>query len=152
MIIRMEALDTLFFRDGKPFSRGDESWASDMFPPNPPVFYGALRSAYFARNPGELSKANQPGDPTGGLQIKGLYLQVEDQVCLPLPLDCVGPKGDRDKKAFPLKLAKAPVVSSHPAPLLLESPVTGDVKVVEGGLLDYSSMNEYLNLVRSEFF
>lgn len=37
--------DTLFFRDGRPFERGVESFARSIFPPLPSVFYGALRTA-----------------------------------------------------------------------------------------------------------
>ena len=32
MIIEMNPLDTLFFRDGKPFSMGDETWADAIRP------------------------------------------------------------------------------------------------------------------------
>lgn len=44
MKLQINALDTLFFRDGKPFSLGDETWADGIFPPNPSVLYGALRT------------------------------------------------------------------------------------------------------------
>lgn len=43
----MEAFDTLFFRDGKPFSMGDDVWANGVFPPYPSTLYGALRASYF---------------------------------------------------------------------------------------------------------
>ncbi|MCG8331774.1 MAG: type III-B CRISPR module-associated protein Cmr3 [Chitinophagales bacterium] len=49
MIIRIKALDTLFFRDGKPFNMADESWATGIFPPPPSVLYGALRSAFLSQ-------------------------------------------------------------------------------------------------------
>ena len=48
MIIQIDPLDTLFFRNGKPFTMGEETWADAVFPPYPSVVYGALRSAYFS--------------------------------------------------------------------------------------------------------
>ena len=45
MTIQLDALDTLFFKDGKPFSLGEETWADGIFPPPPSVVYGATRTA-----------------------------------------------------------------------------------------------------------
>ena len=47
MILELQPLDTLFFRDGKPFNKGEENWADAIFPPFPATIYGALRTAYF---------------------------------------------------------------------------------------------------------
>lgn len=44
MIINIEPVDTLFFRDSKPFGRGSEHFAKSMFPPSPQTLYGALRT------------------------------------------------------------------------------------------------------------
>lgn len=88
--IRLSALDTLFFRDGKPFSVGEESWAEGVFPPFPSVLYGALRTAYFAANNHEFKKAGQKeDDPTLGLEIKNVYLKSEVNSLFSMPLDCV---------------------------------------------------------------
>lgn len=93
MIIEIEPLDTLFFRDGKPFSMGEEVWADGIFPPSPSVIYGALRSAYFANNINELDKANDEScDPTKDLKITGIYYRFEYANYLPLPLDLVQKK------------------------------------------------------------
>jgi len=151
MIIRLKALDTLFFRDGRPFSMGEGSWAAGSFPPVPSVFYGALRTAYFARRPGDINKANRPGDPTAALQIKGIYLELGDQVCLPLPADCAGLK-EECGKALLLRPAKAPEASSCPVPLVLEPPAGAEVKAVEGGVLDSLSLAGYLSLREEEFY
>lgn len=92
--ISLSALDTLFFRDGKPFSIGDESWAEGVFPPFPTVLYGALRTAYFASNNHEFEKAGQEkDDPTLGLKIKNVYLKSEVNSLFPIPLDCVKEEG-----------------------------------------------------------
>ena len=50
LTLQIEPLDTLFFRDGKPFSMGDDSWADGIFPPAPSVIYGAIRSWILANN------------------------------------------------------------------------------------------------------
>jgi CRISPR-associated protein Cmr3 len=42
--------DVLIFRDGRPFSAGDDHRATGYFPPAPTAFYGALRAAAFAGN------------------------------------------------------------------------------------------------------
>jgi len=89
VIIEIEPLDTLFFKNGKPFSIGEETWADGVFPPSPSVIYGALRTAYFSQNPGEIEKANQDDDPTKDLKIKGLYNKFENKIYLPLPSDIV---------------------------------------------------------------
>ena len=76
MILQIEAIDTLFFRDGKPFEMGDENWANGIFPPLPSAFYGAIRTAYFSQNPQKLKDWNDKKieDPTRNLKIKGIYL------------------------------------------------------------------------------
>ncbi len=76
MILQIEAIDTLFFRDGKPFEMGDENWANGIFPPLPSAFYGAIRTAYFSQNPQKLQDWNDEKieDPTRNLKIKGIYL------------------------------------------------------------------------------
>ena len=45
MIIEISALDTLFFRDGKPFSMGENHWTNSIFPPNMSTVYGADRKS-----------------------------------------------------------------------------------------------------------
>jgi len=47
-ILRINPFDTFFFRDGKPFTMGDDSWADGIFPPSPSVIYGALRTAWIS--------------------------------------------------------------------------------------------------------
>jgi len=46
-------MDTLFFRDGRPFEVGGE--ANLQIPPSPSTFYGALRSALIVSQPGGVS-------------------------------------------------------------------------------------------------
>lgn len=45
----VEPADVLLFRDGRPFSAGEDHRATGTFPPSPSVVYGALRSALLAQ-------------------------------------------------------------------------------------------------------
>jgi len=154
MLIKVDALDTLFFRDGKPFTMGQETWADGVFPPYPSVVYGALRSAYFAEHIEELGKANQTDDPTAGLVIKGLFLEIENDLCLPLPLDCVEEKNKKkdDEEAFQLTLKKNTMVSSTPTTYILQEDRNTEVENVNEGYFDYRAFRSYLNAAMKEFY
>ena len=97
MIIEIEALDTLFFRDGKPFSKGDDVWATGMFPPLPSVLYGVLRSAYLGQNDVSLDNIKRE---TEKLRIKNIWYEIKGSneqgetnfKYLPLPLDLIQKK------------------------------------------------------------
>jgi len=92
MFVEIEAMDTLFFRDGKPFSMGEETWADGIFPPYPSTIYGALRACYFANNIEELKKANEDNDPTNQLKIKNVVFKDSGDFLFPIPLDLVKEK------------------------------------------------------------
>jgi len=97
--IQLDPLDTLFFKDGKPFSMGEETWADGIFPPPPSVLYGVLRTQYLSENP-ELSIENIK-EKTTDLDILKIYyrfLSEEEKrrrgrsssnCYLPLPADLV---------------------------------------------------------------
>ena len=93
MTIEISPLDTLFFKDAKPFNASSETWADGIFPPNPSTIYGALRSIYFRNNLDELSKANEADDPTKNLVIRKIYLKISLNYYFPLPSDIVYEKG-----------------------------------------------------------
>ncbi len=73
MIIKLEAIDTLFFRDGKPFGNSDDNWAESLNFPSLSVIYGAIRSAYFSQNNLDFSLSNTDKDVTKNLKINGVY-------------------------------------------------------------------------------
>jgi CRISPR-associated protein Cmr3 len=101
MRIRIKALDTLFFRDGKPFGMEESTWATGIFPPPPSVFYGALRSLYFSLNPDKMGLAGTESDPTidkeNGLKINSINIALEDDYYFPAPADLVMEKDDEDE-------------------------------------------------------
>ena len=103
-IIELDALDTLFFRDGKPFSMGDDVWADGIFPPSPSVFYGAIRSIYFSENIDKLElTATINNDPTKDLIIKGIFFSINEKPYFPLPMDLVKEKNSEKNKTLLLK-------------------------------------------------
>lgn len=97
--IQLDPLDTLFFKDGKPFSMGEETWADGIFPPPPSVLYGMLRTQYLSMNPA-VSIENVI-EKTDGLEITQIYYRFLNDVekhsrarssstCyLPIPADVV---------------------------------------------------------------
>ncbi len=106
MLLEIKSLDTLFFRDGKPFSWGEETWADGIFPPYPSTIYGAIRSLWFSENIKELRQANTPGDPTKRIRINGIFIKRQDTLYCPLPLDLVKNKEEKEDKIFLLNLLK----------------------------------------------
>lgn len=83
MFIKITPLDTLFFRDGKPFSMGEETWAESSVLPNPSVVWGALFSVLYSNGLVTPIKDNEK------LSIGRLFLCNEENfsLYLPMPLD-----------------------------------------------------------------
>ncbi len=121
MIIRIRPLDTFFFRDGKPFSLGQETWADGIFPPSPSILYGALRAVYFSECPDDFNDANTPDDPTLKLKIKGIFLEIGKQLYLPVPDDFV--ITEKGKKHL-LEIVQDNHVSSNKIPSLVTTLTT----------------------------
>jgi CRISPR-associated protein Cmr3 len=88
MDIRIEPLDTLFFRDGKPFSMGEETWADGYRLPPPSVLYGALRTAIATQNGIPFAEVLEKLSKNK-FSIKGLHYKLAENNILPLPLDLV---------------------------------------------------------------
>lgn len=105
-VIEIKPMDTLFFRNGKPFDMGEDNWAEGIFPPSPRSFYGAIRSAYFAANPSLIELANTSEDPTNSLRINGFWIKRGDGLFCPSPLDYVRKKKDKTGRLIPAKLVK----------------------------------------------
>ncbi len=107
--LSLSPLDTFFFRDGKPFSKGEEgeeSEACGIFPPFPSTAYGALRTEYIAENGFRAFKEGKLKHVIGTLEpesiknanfrIKGIFLADESHTYFTLPRDIVQEKeGDK---------------------------------------------------------
>jgi CRISPR-associated protein Cmr3 len=73
--LRIAALDTLFFRDGKPFTQGDDSHLETInFPPAPSVFLGAVKTMLAAHHNWDLADINTKAK---NISIKKIYFDVK---------------------------------------------------------------------------
>ncbi len=97
----IEPLDVLLFRESKPFSPGEGSWAKGIFPPLPSTVFQALRSALPATG-------KEKKDKSRNLDFLGVFLMDgERNIWLPTPKDLIavierqGPEtvDDLDNKA-----------------------------------------------------
>lgn len=145
MKIKISALDTLFFRDGKPFSMGEETWANGLFPPPPNVFYGALRSLYFSIFQNEFSQIDIM-DETQKLVINSVEMFIDGKYRFPCPMDIVKIKEEEDKYTF-LKLSPNPYLNSNPLDfLLMPSNKNEIVESMEGSAyIRYRNFKKYLS-------
>ncbi|MFB6088392.1 MAG: type III-B CRISPR module-associated protein Cmr3 [Candidatus Aenigmatarchaeota archaeon] len=142
MEIKFTPLDTLFFRDSKPFTMGEDSWANTIFPPFPSVIYGVLRSLYFSNNLGELTKANENDDPTKQLTIKKICFSFDENYYFPVPLDIVQRKNQfASFKKLSLEEKKS-AITSCPTEYILKS--NEQVENVFG-LIPQNQLVEYLS-------
>ncbi len=108
---RLEPADAWFFRNGKPFNRGeDQSDLESLFPPHPSTVVGALRAA-LAREQGwngqgkwdpKLNAMLGDGfDDLGQLGFVGPLLEKEGELLFPMPLHVLGKTDEgEDKKTF----------------------------------------------------
>ncbi len=124
MYIKITPLDTVFFRTGRPFRAGEDTWAEVVFPPPPSTVYGAIRSFMISKR-GSLKDfydgkhkedlgtyiENERKVVNGILKITGPLLYKE-KLWFKSPLDLVLLN---DKELIPLKLSKKPplVISEY---------------------------------------
>jgi len=157
MIIKISAFDTLFFKDGKPFSMGENSWADGIFPPPPTVIYGALRTAFFMQNPHLIDKAGLEDDPTNKLTIKKVLFLINDDYYVPLPHDCVKLKDNVGSKnnsneAFKLTLIENKFISSNRNKFLFSSNKKAEVENIDDGIIPINKFFNYLTNDRDTVF
>ncbi len=99
--IQMEPIDTLFFRDGTPFSAGSASQedVGGLFPPHPASMAGALRAAIARLNgwtgngrwPQQLNDTLGDGpNDLGQISLTGPFLLRDGQPLFPAPRHLLG--------------------------------------------------------------
>jgi CRISPR-associated protein Cmr3 len=164
MWYKIKPLDTLFFRDGRPFSMGVETWANSIFPPYPSTVYGAIRTwLIFER--GSLKefedgkyeelgriikneKSNIKEIKKGNLKIKGPFICLNNNIYLPVPFDCLKKKGGSETEKnnlFCINWMERPefFISDYPLGNILVN--RNDFELEEcDGFLDISSLKDYL--------
>lgn len=126
--IHIKALDTLFFRDGKPFFMGAETWADTLFPPLPSVLYGALRSTYLFQHENMTLEAMEIA--TKAFRITNIYLVLENEnttdemnpdVAFPFPCDLIKFKNE-DAPEYLQFVSTNTAITSASTKMLLQSP------------------------------
>ncbi|MBN2536089.1 MAG: type III-B CRISPR module-associated protein Cmr3 [Spirochaetales bacterium] len=78
MYIKLTPHDFLFFRDGKPYTSGEDAWANTNLMPNPSVLWGAVASLFMA-------SGNDRDILENRLKLKKISLYNEDNSCIYLP-------------------------------------------------------------------
>jgi CRISPR-associated protein Cmr3 len=151
--LKLKAIDTLFFRDGKPFSMGEETLANGIFPPFPSALYGTLRSIYFADHLPELALANVAGDPTGKFEISGFLPSLNDIAAFPIPQDLYAKKREKGQNAWRLVCHNIPssVISDYDFDCVLQTSEATKVEELGGkGFLDKENFKTYLSASKDE--
>ena len=161
MRLFLQANDTFFFRDGRPFTKGDQSEGYSIFPPLPSTLLGALRTVYIAEY-GDLSSfyagkmANTVGTPDslGPMRLKGAFLaDTDESIYYPIPLDLVAKKLENENTLYTLKVcpqdSNIRCNSSLIHHLKWEGPE--DVEIETNGKLDGIDLTEYLLNRQKEF-
>lgn len=96
MTLLIKPLEPFFFRDARPFDKG-EGWATGIFPPLPSTIYGAVRTAAISQkstiddyyNGRHITIRDEMGSPgyCGTFTIKSVLLYDGYSCLLPMPLD-----------------------------------------------------------------
>lgn len=162
MRLFLQANDTFFFRDGRPFTKGDQSEGYSIFPPLPSTILGALRTAYIAEY-GDLSAfygkkmASTIGTPDslGSMHLKGAFLADTDEVIYyPIPLDLVVKKNEKENRLYMLEVCSqsSNLISNGSLTNLLRwNEDNEDVESEINGRLENIDMKEYLFGGHTEF-
>lgn len=145
--ISIQATDTLFFRDGRPFSMGDDSFAQGVFPPPPGVVYGALRAACLSKGLESDSHLDELIISSESLTFHFMALQAGSSQYFPLPMDLIVPKPKGKNERLQdqlLKLKEKPTYSNATTPKILKSTYDGKTED-EPKLLEILALERYLS-------
>ena len=147
--------DPLFFRDGRPFSMGEDTSANMLFPPMPSVFYGALRGLIAAHNgitDGETAKKM-----TEGVIIHSIDLLYSNQAdvgsvveagnfapLFSMPLDIIAFKNEKETQGLEFR-QKQGLDSSFFKDYELKATEAEKTQDIEDYFLSSFSLTDYLN-------
>jgi CRISPR-associated protein Cmr3 len=164
MKLFIEPNDILMFRDGKPFSGGDDHFARGSFPPAPSTIYGALRSHIlsiksgefdtFKKEPNKIDKkiTNEIGTPDGigSLTITRFTLAKKNSKSIeqyfPMPRDIAKNKGKENGRLYILKpnTLQKTAMTDLPAGLINMWYPSEDAMEAVSGFLSLKEMADYL--------
>jgi len=161
MFYKIKPLDTLFFRDGRPFSMGAETWANPIFPPYPSTIYGAIRTwlifergnlkdfedGKFENELGRIIK-DEKGDikvKKGSLKMKGSLVALNDILYFPVPKDLLKRKDKNEERLYSINLIKKPEIltSEYPLKNVLINKEEFELDEVDE-FIDINSLKDYL--------
>ena len=106
MKLFLEPNDTFFFRDGRPFTKGEQSEGHSIFPPLPSTVLGALRTAYIAEfgdlsdfySGGMCKTIGTPKSLGNAMRVRGVFLANSHnngmEMFFSVPLDLVFKKNN----------------------------------------------------------
>ena len=154
MNMLMKPIDLLFFRDGKPFTMGDDTWASGNIIPTPSVIYGALKAAYYSVYPDELEKVSADNDPASeNITIEGIYFRFENSNFFPLPVDYIYKKNksarekrkEKKDKKYQVELLNEPVHKNLSSANRFKLSISDEeVETFDNGLITELDLRNYL--------
>lgn len=161
MELRLNPLDTLFFRDGKPFTMGEETWADSRMLPNPSVVYGALRTAIAVVN--NIDFKDIPtllNDET--FKITNTYYKAGGKDFFPLPLDLVCFKEELDKNKTKRDSYQTNLLEKTSLKSVLSNEKKGfkyllhpkefkQAESLENGVIEFTELKNYIKGVNSQF-
>ncbi len=150
MKIFIKPNDTLFFRDGKPFTMGEQTEGSGIFPPFPSTVYGAIRTAFIAEN-GGLKKFLDGGmiseigtdKAKGAFRIRSILISNNNDSLFPAPRDLV--RSSIDRNIYRLNEKKNILISQINNFDLLWSCADGKVEHSEKDYITQNSIISYLD-------
>jgi CRISPR-associated protein Cmr3 len=158
MWYKIKPLDTLFFRDGRPFSMGSETWANPVFPPYPSTVYGAIRT-WLIFEKGSLKEfkkgeyKKELGTPTekGSLKIKGPFISIQSTLHFPIPKDLLKKKTSSEEEKthlFSISLFQKPeiLISDYALENVLVNKTDFELDEAEGFL----EINELIDYLKGE--
>lgn len=147
--------DTFFFRDGKPFTRGQQSEGYSIETPFPSTVMGALRTAYIAFCGDMTQFANEQMKSVIGtkqsltgasIHIKGVFLgRSRGTLYHPTPRDLVSEKKSENPALYLLSESQSDAFSSNSK---LSTLLTWDKSEVQvehaGGYISSDNLRKYL--------
>jgi len=154
-------LDTLFFRDGRPYNQQElnQTDVASRFPPAPPPLVGALRAA-LARGQGwsqgdwtpDIKAVLGDGEALGALQFFGPYLLRQDNPLFPVPTFLLGipSKGKEGEWTNITRLRPGPLLycdlsGGKPVRLPVPEESNGGLKEMAGCWITLEAMEKILD-------
>ena len=160
MKLFLQPNDTFFFRDGKPFTNGEQSEGHSIFPPFPSTVLGALRSAYIAAfgdlslfySGGMRATIGTPESLCHAIRLRGVFLANDrgdrGEIFFPAPRDLIYKKDEKKGNAPRSLHLLAPKRSSFASNGTIDHPLSWSTsELIESGgdgLLDLGAVSRYL--------